>query len=240
LESFYTTCAAQLKSEEFINSMRYMYMLNYLWLYRPKFDLFKPDMDFGKMVRHIANTYIRFNINKRALLSELSKEVVKKGIRGILRYILEEYYLTDKYKELDLENNNNLRNRKIKFLERLLSPFYLKIQKFIQRASRETELNKSSQIDSIVNSTVVISEFLKNGNYYYDFPTPYFGIRGAQILNYSGDENLPTNSRLLHQSQYNIICPIATSSQKPGVVLHSVPETPLDHFGHFKEVFKPL
>ena len=240
LSNFYQNISEKIESEEFVNSMKYVYMINYMFMVDDDLLIFSNKIDFGKMLRKVLNTYLSFRINYGALISELPHEIVKKGIVAILYYILKNYYLTGKIYELELHNNNNIRNRRIIFIEKLLKRFFYGINNFIFRNSREQELNTASRFDSIVEPNCVASDFLVNGVYYYDFPTPYFGIRAAQVLNYSGSENLPTHSKLLHKSQYNIICPIATSSQKPGVVLHSIPETTLDKRGHFIEVFNPL
>jgi len=230
--------------ENEIEYFRYYYMMNYLWMVDEDLKIFDVKMDFGKMLKKIIDTYLLgFRINKESLYSELPKDIVDGGIKKILFYLIKNYIITDEDINQDFINNVNLKNRRILFLENMVRPLYWNLLRYINAVSRDTKYG--FEIADIIYDGSIVNEFVSSqikrykGKYLWDFPTPYCGVRAAQILNYDGDEDkINLDTRLLHDSQYNIICPIATSSSHPGIVLHTVPETPLDKYGHFVEKFE--
>ena len=137
----------------------------------------------------------------------------------------------------------DLANKRIVFLEMLLSPFLTRISTLCTEVSKGNYKNEMK-----LDKLIIIKYFLKSknsttntsvglsGNYLYDTKNLYSGI----LINKCGfvPPNMdmpPMEVKHLHQSHYKKICPISISAQSPGETISLIPNTKLDEFGLFIE-----
>jgi hypothetical protein len=189
-----------------------------------------------------------FRYNRELMKYELSNYKDGMSIEEIIAYVIERYYLTGKFVYEDFINDNNLKTRRIRFFERLAEPLFERIYITIKELSRVVRVSSPLNIGRFFEPAYPIRSYMNSnkqsgtpgGIFLYDFSSVYPAVKAMIGLNYTTKETLPMEKRLLDETHYNIICPIATSSQKPGIVVHLLPEVPLSKYGHFAEQFVSL
>ena len=141
-----------------------------------------------------------------------------------------------------MKSFTDLTNKRVIFLEMLLTPFITRI------ASLCTEISKGNyKTEMKIDKLFIIKYFLKgkgtnltntstgmSGKYLYDTKNLYSGILVNKCTFIHPNMKMPpTEVKHLHESHYRKICPITISAQTPGETISLISDTKLDEFGLF-------
>ncbi len=139
--------------------------------------------------------------------------------------------------EIILKNEHksfvDLREKRLVFIELLLSPLFKKTSNLAIQSIRGFKLNQLK-----LDGLAIIKNFNKflKSNYLYDTGNLYSGLlqHKVSMLNPASKRGPKTISSI-HKTHYGKICPITVSSMDPGESVSIIPNTKFDFVGQFKD-----
>lgn len=163
---------------------------------------------------------------------EYTEELYKRSYKfymsfeGLVRYAIKHY--------LDDEPSSfvDLKEKRLVFVEILLTPFFKKIGEIAQSISSRGKIQSSAEF----NENDVVKYFmsdLKHQNF-YDLVNFYSGIQVMRGSFINPNMNVPPREiSSVHPSHFGRICPITISAKKPGESVSFVPTARVDKYGLF-------
>jgi len=141
---------------------------------------------------------------------------------------------------LDIKRNSeddafiDLTQKRLVFIEILLSPIFKRIASLASRASRGFVINEVSmdQMELVKNFYINL-----HNKFIYDNVNAFDTMLSHKTHLLSPNaENAPGVIANLHPSHFKKICPISVSSQNPGETVYTIANAKCDIFGNFYEV----
>jgi len=146
-------------------------------------------------------------------------------IKNIVMKALEKSFQTDVKDFIDLTQ------KRIIFLEAILSPLFKRI------GVHASQVAKGFAVDSIKMDQMEIIKHFHNklhNKFIYDSVNAYSGMLTYKVSMVNpGSENAPSIVADLHETHFRKICPISISNQNPGETTYITPITQLDYLGQF-------
>lgn len=137
----------------------------------------------------------------------------------------------------------DLRNKRLVFLELLLTPYLKKIANAAHQARNKFPVDEIS-----MESNEICKYFTKSkdpnssskskggldGNYLYNIANFYNGLMSHKCCFVNpGSSNPPSEISSIHETHYKRICPITVADMEPGHTVSILPTTVVDWFGNF-------
>jgi len=220
-------------------------LLRYKEKFTKVFRMFTPEIDydptknFQKFIDDILTAiYLKHPYNRAILAADLGIEYIKNvsNFSQIIRDIIDKKILTFEFTE-DM-NYGKLYNRRVSIYEPLFSLLNREILNYIFSVVNTTT-HKVFNIPDNYFERVLFSKRPFNLNL-YDIATPYDAILGHKFINFDGDEDKTLlEYRIPNETYLGRICLVSTSSQKPGIDMHVVPNTTFNYFGYVSDLYEP-
>ena len=205
----------------------------------PADRLYDTEKDFAKFIDELlTNMFLKHPFNKALLAADLGIDYVKNlnSFSQLIRDIIDRKILTFEFTE-DM-NYAYLSNRRVSIYETLLSILNREILKYIITTVNVTT-HKVFNIPKNFLERTLFSSHPFNLNI-YDIATPYDAVLGHKFVNFDGDEDKTLlEYRIPNETYLGRICLVSTSSQKPGIDMHTTPETTFNYFGYITDLYRP-
>lgn len=216
-----------------------------------KFNLPKINHDHADIINYFNNL---FNIQKttrnqiiRHLENMFFDEYTKKLYQACYNYDSITLYDIIKYSLVMLLNEEkpsfvDLSNKRLVFMELLLSPFLKKMSNAAQQANNNYYIDeiKIDLLELVKHFTRTTSKSSKtnndglDGNYLYNIANLYNGVVANKCCFVNPrSSNPPSEIAATHPTQFKKICPITVADMDPGHTVSIVPDTVFDMYGNF-------
>jgi len=138
----------------------------------------------------------------------------------------------------------DLKNKRLVFIELLLSPLLKYIGKIAKSAANGYTFDEvNMKLDELTKYFIKTTNKQKqsdsglDGNYLFSSANLYESIleHKCSFVN-PGSTNPPNEIAALHDTHYKVLCPITVADMQPGHTVSVIPDTVVDYFGNFKNI----
>jgi hypothetical protein len=230
---FFETKTSAVYKEKFIKMLR---------IFAPENIDYDPKKEFHRYLDDVlTNIFLKHKLNKLLLAADLGYDFIFNKVTkfsDIIKAIVDEKLLTLEYAQ-DMDYRN-LGNRRTSVYEPLIGLISHEVVGYIFETISST-IHKIFRVDDYYLIKALFNDHLRPINVnQHDIATPYSSVLAYKSINFDGDEDrIPLEYRIPNESFLNRICLVSTSSQKPGIDLHMVPDLKLNFFGYISDLYKP-